>query len=151
MQIIFHFRGHPNCNIFPHWGQWDFINPRWRTEVSRKASLFQRKTRGNIQLGQWHICERNWTNWWSHGQERIQTLDVHKLSSAVKTFFADNPHTHRDFNVRNQVVMKRAPSITSAEMRAQVMKAEVEQVHTINKKNNIADSAQTEYYSTFHC
>ena len=30
--------------------------------------------------------------------------------------------------------MKRAPSITSAEMRAQVMKAEVEQVHTMNKK-----------------
>ena len=35
------------------------------------------------------------------------------------------------------MVMKRAPSITSAEMRAQVMKAEVEQVHTMDKKNNI--------------
>ena len=38
---------------------------------------------------------------------------------------------------RNAVVMKRAPSITSAEMRAEVMKAEVEQVGNKKKHNCI--------------
>jgi hypothetical protein len=33
---------------------------------------------------------------------------------------------------RNAVVLKRAPSVTSAEMRAEVMKSEVEQVRGTN-------------------